>query len=120
MANVWPTASSFPQKPLLAGAQESDPQGVLIRTEMEVGPPKVRQRSTAGYERHTYTFRMTTTNKVAMKTFFASTCSHGAEIFEWDHPETATTEDWRFVSPPVYIPLGNSVYDCMVELEMLP
>lgn len=120
MANVWPTADSFPQKPLLQGSQESDPAGVIIRTEMEVGPPKIRQRSTAGYENHVYTFLITATNKVAFKTFFASTCSHGAEAFEWDHPETATTEDWRFVSPPVYVPLGNSLYHLSVELEMLP
>ena len=120
MANVWPVADSFPQKPLLAGAQEGDPDGVLLRTEMDVGPPKARQRSTAGYERHIYTFLITTTNKAAMKIFYATTCSHGAGIVEWDHPETAVTKDWRFVSPPVYIPLGNSQYKCMVELEMLP
>ena len=120
MANVWPTADSFPQKPLLAGASESDPQGVTIETEMDVGPGKKRNRSTSGYERHGYMFKMTATNKVAMKVFYAATCSFGASVFEWDHPETATTEEWRFVSPPSYIPLGNSLYDCIVELEMLP
>ena len=119
MANVWPTASSFPQFPLANQSAETDEQGVLIRTEMEVGPPKTRQRATAGYELHSYVFRMTSTNKVAMKVFFNTTCDHGASSFEWDHPETTTTEDWRFVSPPTYRYV-QGYYDCAVELEMLP
>lgn len=119
MANVWPTADSFPQKPLAGSSAESDEQGVLIRTEMEVGPAKTRQRSTAGSEFHSYVFRLTATNKVAMKVFFNTTCSHGATLFEWDHPETTTTENWKFMSPPSYRYV-QGYYDCAVELEMLP
>ena len=120
MANVWPTADSFPQKPLMnMSPTESDEVGVLIRTEMDVGPAKTRQRSTAGYENHSYVFLLTATNKVAMKTFFNTTCSHGAESFEWDHPETGTTEDWRFMSAPTYTYV-QGYYHLAVELEMLP
>lgn len=119
MANVWPTADSFPQKPRPAPYQEQEPD-IALRTQMDVGPPKVRSRSTAGYERHQYTFRMDATNKAAMKVFYQTTCSFGAEVFEWDHPETAVTENWRFVQPPTYTKYGPSDYLCTVELEMLP
>jgi len=119
MANVWPTANSFPQKPLASMSSESDEQNVAIRTKMDVGPDKTRQRSTAGSELHSYTFLMTATNKVAMKVFFNTTTSHGTTSFEWDHPETTTTEDWRFMTPPVYT-YTQKLYMCSVELEMLP
>jgi hypothetical protein len=93
---------------------------VALRTQMDVGPPKVRCRSTSGYEQHQYTFLMTATNKAAMKVFYQSTCSFGAETFEWDHPETDVTETWRFISPPTYTKNGPSHYLCTVEAEMLP
>jgi len=118
MANVWPVADSFPQKPLASSAVERDPD-LALRTQMDVGPPKVRCRSTAGYENHKYTFVMTSTNKAAMKIFYATTCSYGSEIYEWDHPETAATENWRFIKPPEYKYLEGN-YLCTVELEMLP
>lgn len=117
MANVWPTADSFPQKPLIGSAVENDANNVIV-TQMDVGPPKIRKRSTSNSESHSYRFLITATNKAAFKTFYASTCSYGSEEFEWDHPETAVTENWRFRSPPVYTYISGYYY-LDVELEMM-
>ena len=117
MANTWPTASSFPEAPLLSGNEEAMPDTV-IRTDMEVGPPKVRQRSTAGYSTGSYMFHMTATNILALETFYKTTCSGGAEEFEWAHPRTGDTEDWRFTAPPTWTQLKNALYLVSIQVEM--
>jgi len=119
MANVWPVADSFPQYPLVTPTAESDPD-VTIRTPVDVGPAKLRCRSTAGSEPHQYAFHLTVVNKAAMKVFYQTTCTFGSEAYEWDHPETAVTETWRFMKPPEYRKVGPDAYICTVELEMLP
>lgn len=119
MANVWPTASSFPQEPLMRGNNESAP-ATTLRTEMAAGPPKVRQRFTAGYYTNSYSFIMTDTNVDDLMTFYNTTCSGGAESFEWSHPRTGSTEDWRFIAPPYWRSLANGLFEVTIELEQLP
>ena len=120
MANTWPSADSFPQKPLMNGAGWSDQSGCVIRTEMDVGPAKMRQRTSSGYEPHSYSFMMTSTNVAAMKVFYNTTTGHGSETFEWTHPVTAATEEWRITAPPSYRPVSGSKYICSVQMEMMP
>jgi hypothetical protein len=79
---------------------------------MEVGPPKVRQRSTAGYYSQTYNFQMTKAHLDTLMTFYITTCEGGALDFEYTHPRLATTQNFRFLSPPSWnnrndIPRGN-------------
>ena len=119
MANVWPTADSFPQTPLMEGNTEAAPN-TSMRTQMDVGPPKTRQRSTAGDAPNSYNFHMTGTNITALRVFYVTTCSGGADTFEWVHPRTSTTKDWRFLSPPSWVQLKDGLYHVTVQVEQLP
>ena len=117
MANTWPTADNFPEAPLLSGNEEGIAD-TIIRTDMEVGPPKVRQRSTAGYDPGAYMFHMTATNILALETFYTTTCSGGSEVFEWAHPRTGSTNTWRFTAPPSWTQLKNALYLVNIQVEM--
>ena len=119
MANVWPVADSFPQTPLMEGNTESPPD-TAMRTQMDVGPPKLRQRSTAGCAPNSYNFHMTDANIAALWTFYLTTCDGGAEEFEWVHPRTSATEEWRFLARPSWVQLKNDLYHVTVQLEQLP
>ena len=119
MANVWPTADSFPQKPLIRGFNEGI-GNTVIETTMDAGPVKKRQRYTAAYDPHSYLFHMTTTNVAALDTFYNTTCSGGAEVFEWAHPRTGSTVNWRFTSPPSWILIRAGLWEVSVELEQVP
>ena len=116
MANTWPTADSFPEAPLLSGNEEAMPDTV-IRTDMAAGPPKVRQRSTAGYNSGSYPFHMTATNILALETFYTTTCSGGSEKFEWKHPRTGSTVNWLFAAPPVWTQLKNALYLVSIQVK---
>lgn len=116
---TWPTADSFPQTPLMDGNTETPPNTIL-RTQMDVGPTKLRQRSTAGCRSYHFNFHMTGTNITALDTFYITTCHGGADSFEWTDPRTSTTEDWRFLGPPSWVELKNDLYLVSVDLEQLP
>jgi len=116
---TWPTADSFPQTPLMSFNQVTAPNTVLT-TDMDAGPPKTRQRSTAGYYIHDYVFGMTATNLSALLTFYNTTTNGGADSFEWTHPRTSTTEDWVFVNPPSWRQVAPDRYEVNVTLRELP
>lgn len=116
MANTWPTAASFPEAPLLSGNEEGIADTV-IKTDMEVGPPKVRQRSSVGYNSGSYGFHMTATNLLALETFYKTTCSGGSEVFEWKHPRTGSTVNWLFTAPPTWTQLKNALYLVNIQVK---
>jgi len=116
---TWPVADSFPQTPLMEGNTEASPV-TAMRTQMDVGPPKLRQRSTAGCSSNAYNFHMTDANITALDVFYTDTCEGGAVEFEWVHPRTSGTENWRFLAPPTWVQIRNGLYHVTVQLEQLP
>jgi hypothetical protein len=115
---VWPI--SLPQSPLmLQGFQETLPNTV-IRTEMDVGPPKVRQRATAGIRAFTMIVQMTKAQVATLDTFYVSTLAGGSLPFDWTHPRTGAAATYRFVRPPICVPLADDLWQARMELEILP
>ncbi len=121
MADVsWPTADDFPQDSQLLGYQETPPENV-IRTPMDTGPPKLRRRSTAGVRNLTvFLFLDDTTQMGHLDDFYVTDTYSGSIAFEWTHPRTGATTDFRFRAPPQYRHLGNGNYRAQLELEILP
>jgi len=116
-ANVWP--ATLPTAPLMEGNSESAPN-TIIRTAMEVGPPKLRQRSTAGYYTQAYNFHMSKEQLDTLISFYITTCEGGALDFEFTHPRLATTQNFRFASPPSWNKITATIYRVAINLEMLP
>ena len=115
---VWP--ASLPQEPLAQGFSEQAPNTV-IRSQMEVGPPKVRRRFTAGVRNIECQLRLTPAQVDTLDAFFGSTVAGGALSFDWKHPRGGTVVTFRFVEPPAYAPVARgTLWQATLRLEILP
>jgi len=95
---TWPT--SLPQCPILNGyAEEAQPNVAYFRP--DVGPPKVRRRSTAKNYIATMTFRMTLAPLDIFYDFYGDDLADGSLSFTWTHPLTGNDRDWLFAPDQV-------------------
>lgn len=117
MSTIWPVA--LPQAPLVSGFGEKPPE-TTIRTQMDTGAAKVRQRTTAGARPMDTVFLMTTAQVATFETFFNTTLSGGSLSFEWTHPRTGTTGTFRIKSTPDYKPVGATHWHVSMQMEQLP
>lgn len=116
--SAWP--GSLPQSNQLRGFQEVPPKTAL-RTSMDVGPAKMRQRFTANVRDIKLIFILTKAQVEILDDFFTSTLSGGALIFTWVHPRTNAAINVRFKGPPTYTILsGDDVWQATMEWEIMP
>jgi len=113
----WP--GTLPQAPDFSTFQETSPN-VALRTQMDVGPPKLRRRSTAGIRPFTMSFLMTQTQVATLETFYQTTLTGGTAAFDWTHPRTGSAASFRFVTPPQYHAIGPITYRVSCQMEILP
>ena len=106
---------TLPTKPQMRGWKEI-PGDTSITTQMEVGPPKKRNRSTLPLDEFEVTYILTTAQRATLLTFFHTTTSSGANDFEWTHPMTSATLNVIFVTPPVFVAHGVD-YLCSFKLK---
>lgn len=114
---VWPT--SLPTRPDQSSYQETVPNTV-IRTAMDAGPPKMRQRYTAGIRPFSMSFLLTATQVATLDAFFVTTLSGGSLSFTWVHPRTNNAATFRFVEPPQYSAVSGALYRVIAQMEILP
>jgi hypothetical protein len=117
MAN-WP-AAPFPQELIETGYSESPPNN-LLRTNMDVGPAKVRKRTLANVRSISGQMTLTAAQVATLDTFFVTTTNYGADAFTWVNPRTGVTATIRFVNPPAYTSLEGGMYSVALSLEILP
>lgn len=102
------------------------PDSGVIRTNMDVGPAKVRRRSTATAKPMGFTFRTTGAKFDTFKTFFHDTSKEGSLAFDMEDPWDDTTQEWRFVGTYDWrLVAGASnpddrIYEITVQMEKLP
>jgi len=97
------------------GYKESPPERV-IRSKMDVGPDKVRRRSSAAVRNLSVVLSLT---DALLATFDAFYLANDAIAFTFPDPRTATNVQARFVSPPKYV-YEETIWNVSVELEILP
>lgn len=118
MASItWP--STLPQSIQRGSYQETLPN-VSVRTQMDVGPPKMRRRFTAGYTPIQAEILISKTQAATLETFYNDTSVGGTLAFDWINHRTGSSAEYRFVKPPVYIPMGYERYRARLVLEILP
>jgi len=79
----------------------------VIRSKMDVGPDKIRQRVTAGVRNFAVSFAISDTQFTTLDDFFTTTVKGGALSFDFPHPRTGATISVRFTSAPEYQPRGR-------------
>lgn len=120
---TWP--GTLPPVPQLRGYEEQSPLNV-IRTDMEVGPAKVRRRSTAAVRKHKMLFHMTQAQVELFDQFLGVVLGDGALSFDYVHPRTGDAVKFRIIPPATYTPEKTSAADAAgvwfvtLEMEQLP
>jgi hypothetical protein len=114
---AWP--GTLPAAILVDGTQEQAPKNT-IRTEMDAGPPKVRQRFTAGIRPIKGSLKLTKAQVETLDVFYVTTLKSGSLRFDWTHPRTGAATEFRFTAPPSYTSQGQDTWTAQLELEVLP
>ena len=117
MASIaWPSALyGFILKD---GFQETPPDNIL-RTDMDVGPAKLRQRGTAAVRKFTVQMFFSKALVATFETFYVTTSKHGSLAFDYKAPRTEVEEDHRFASIPMYVKRDQG-YIVSFQLELMP
>ncbi len=90
-----------------------------IRGKMDVGPPKLRQRSTSAPTIFRGSLLLNSTQAGYFETFYRSTLKHGSLPFTWVHPRTRNSADMNFVGQPEMIYVGGGWWKVNLVLEIL-
>lgn len=93
----------------------------VIRTSMDIGPAKVRRRSTAAPI--IYKLSHAAYTKAQLMTFlqfYRDDVAHGALPFTMDDPLTETEITCKFLSPPQWAPVSTDLFTVTVDVEVLP
>lgn len=115
---VWPT--DLPSVPRQEGYSEQR-RPLVVRTDMDVGPPKVRMRQTTSPTDFSMSFLLTGSQVEVLMYFWEVICLGGSVHFDWVHPRTRVAAKFRFVSAPMISPSDSATaYRVAVSLEMLP
>lgn len=113
MSANWP--DTLPQAWLNEGYQETLPD-VMIRTQMDAGPAKVRRRFTCQVTPIKARLLLTTTEKGYLETFFNTTTAGGSLSFTFPHDGADVL---RFTKAPTFSKTGLA-WAVDFELEKLP
>lgn len=107
----WPSTLSI----LLDNYSEEAPDRV-IRSQMDVGPAKIRRRSSAAVRNISLNLFL---NDAQVETFDDFFDANDALVFNFTNPRTAVVENARFTSKPSYT-RKETMWAVSVQLELLP
>ena len=114
----WPT--SLPQRLSQRGYRESLADNV-IRTPVDAGPEKRRQRFTAAVRPLSGSMIMTNAQLDTMMTFFDTDIASGSLAFDFNAPrDQATTLSVVLQRPPAWTNLGGDSYEVNLTLDIQP
>ena len=116
---AWP--ATLPDDPLIQGYDERTPV-TGIRTNMDAGPAKQRNRFTAAVAPLQLTLDLTRAQVAILDSFHKDTLKRGALAFDWIHPRTQAVVSFRFINdrPLVFKPVSQQDWRAEVALEILP
>lgn len=115
---TWPATLPTFSEILSDSYSEIFPNNV-IRTEMELGPAKLRKRGTAAPQVVAGNFFMTSTQVGILRTFYEDTISYGATEFDTIHPRTSAVISAQFMGQPQIARMGDG-WSVNVVIEVLP
>jgi len=96
MAQQWPSTLQQLLSEANFGYQIAD---TALRTDMDIGPQKVRRRFTRPVNSLTGSIYLTTDQFTTFYNFYNTTLGGGVLPFEFYHPITKELNNWRFKGP---------------------
>lgn len=115
MAQAWP--ADLPDCPQ---TWEEEPVDVLIHTDVDIGPQKVRRRFTGGITRVRVTWTLRKEVYNALMLFWGTQLQQGVERFNFVHPYTGIDTEYYFLEPPKLKYLGPSAFQIQCIWETAP
>ena len=92
----------------------------LVRSQMDVGPDKVRNRYTKGVDLYTASVNLDIDDYDTLSNFFKTTLGNGSLPFLFHNPLTDADETFRFKAPPAIKPLGGRIFRIDMTWERMP
>jgi len=99
------------------GIQKGD---TTIRSDMDVGPQKVRRRFTKSVDDFSCSVFLTTVQWTLFETFFNTILGGGTLPFVFNHPISQIPTRFRFKGQPAYRSIGGGNYTVSMVWERLP
>lgn len=113
----WP--ASLPQS-LSASSYKESPANLLVSTDMDIGPAKIRRRSSSGPRPVSGAMRMTKPQLLALRSFYVDDLVDGSLRFSWRDPlDASKAAEYRFTDPPEWS-ADDGGYSVSLSLEILP
>lgn len=118
----WP--GTLPQT-ILAGSTRTRQSG-RVRSEMDTGPAKQRQRFTAVTKNYDAQIIVTGAQLATFNTFYETTIGNGTDSFTWVDPFSGASETLRFRDDPQETNMkpdataDDRLYMVTLPLEVLP
>jgi len=112
---TWPAAL---RDLWLQNSLKETPPKNMLRTQMDVGPVKVRRRTTSNVRQIGVQMFLTPTLVTTLDDFFVTTTKSGSLTLALKHPRTGTAGTYRFVSEPQYAP-HNRGFIASLQMELL-
>lgn len=109
---VWPSTITIRRD----GFTETPPKRQL-RSNMEVGPDKIRRRSSAAIRPVTIQLLL---NDSQLDTFDTFYLDNDAVPFDFVNPRTGVTHSARFTDDPPTYSSNETLWDVKVSMELLP
>ena len=115
MAETWP--ASLPQQPLVGAAVPVRDNKITSQT--DVGPDKVRRRSTVAGGETSYTFALTFEQALTFKGFYEDDLKDGVLPFTGLEDQLNNQVTFRIKGAPKFTRRANH-YDLTLDLEVVP
>lgn len=104
------------------------PRPAVVRTEMDVGPPKQRRRSTLVWKDIQARMVLSGTQLQTFLAFWDQDLAQGALAFDWYDPSTGDPAQLRFVTeePPEWVQISPGdtqalkLWEAVFQLEVIP
>jgi len=103
---VYP--ATLPQDPLLEGFSDTR-QSSVLRSAMDIGAPKRRQRYTAALRSLRWPTILNGTQRATFDTFFITTISNGSVSFTIPDPVDGATITVLFTTPPTWTIVSGGI-----------
>jgi hypothetical protein len=92
----------------------------VLRSDMEVGPAKVRRRNTKGIDKFSASIDLSVAEYTTFKNFYTTSLNGGVLSFNFDHPITREETEFRFAETPNVRPLGGIEFRVTMVWEEVP
>ena len=113
----WPTSL---QQLVNADSFNLKKGSTTIRSDVDIGPAKVRRRMTKSTDTVTVGFNLTKAEYLIHEEFYDIDLNGGVNAFEFKNPITQVVEVYRYNSEPEYKSIGGVNFVVNMQWERLP